>query len=296
MSEAEQQRPESPLQTERGTTTIRDTVVSQIAGMAAQEVDGVHMGGSSRSGGGLFGGGSSNNTTRGVSVEVGSVEAAIDLTMGIEYGKNVLETVEEVRRRITENVGRMTGLRISELNATVNDIVFTETGGDGAESEAVGSGAGSSSSGPRTAMPSAELRPGAGERETTPVEPRSRSYTEGTSGPVPEEPVRAEGRPVDEDETAEIRPGFETRTRRPEGSPGETGPSESTSSAGSTSSGGSTGSSESTGGASGSSSSAGDTGGVTGGETRPAPEEGDSTQRDRRRERRERRERRGEDS
>ena len=43
----ERQRQESPLKTERGSTTIQDGDVSKVAGIAAQEVDGVRMGGSS---------------------------------------------------------------------------------------------------------------------------------------------------------------------------------------------------------------------------------------------------------
>ena len=62
----------------------------------------------------------------GISVEVGRTETAIDLKMGIEYNKNILQTVEEVRRRITDRVQSMTGLRIKELNATITDITFPE--------------------------------------------------------------------------------------------------------------------------------------------------------------------------
>src|SRR5215213_5978655 len=128
MSESEQQRNESPLQSERGSTIISDTVVSSIAGRAAQEVEGVHMGGgASRTAGGVLGSiTGSESPTRGVSVEVGRTETAIDLKMGIEYNKNILQTVEEVRRRITERVETMTGLRIKELNATITDITFPE--------------------------------------------------------------------------------------------------------------------------------------------------------------------------
>jgi hypothetical protein len=39
-----QQQQESPLQTELGITTIQDGVVSTVAGLAAQEVEGVRMG------------------------------------------------------------------------------------------------------------------------------------------------------------------------------------------------------------------------------------------------------------
>lgn len=211
MTEAEQRRQESPLLSDRGVTTIKDTVVARLAGMAAGEVEGVHMGGgASRSAGGLLGGiTGSDSPTRGVSVEVGSVEAAIDLKMGIEYGKNILGTVGEVRQKITERVHTITGLNVTELNVTISDIVFPEDGQDGAEGPGQGSGAETARSVPTRTVPRQELRPGASEREVTPVEPRSRSYTEGASGPVPDEEVRAEGTPVEEDETRRLRFGEE---------------------------------------------------------------------------------------
>jgi uncharacterized alkaline shock family protein YloU len=131
MSETEGQRNDSPLLSERGVTTISDTVVSSLAGMAAQEVDGVHMGGgASRAAGGMLGSiTGSESRTSGITVEVGRTETAIDLKMGIEYNKNILQAVEEVRRRITDRVESMTGLRIKELNATITDITFPETEG-----------------------------------------------------------------------------------------------------------------------------------------------------------------------
>jgi uncharacterized alkaline shock family protein YloU len=129
MSETEGQRNDSPLLSERGVTTISDTVVSSLAGMAAQEVDGIHMGGgASRAAGGVLGSiTGSESRTSGITVEVGRTEAAIDLKMGIEYNRNILQTVEEVRRRITDRVESMTGLRIKELNATITDITLPET-------------------------------------------------------------------------------------------------------------------------------------------------------------------------
>ena len=208
MSEQDQGRYDSPLVSERGSTTISDTVVATIAGRAAQEVEGVHMGGSAtRAAGGILGSiTGSESQTRGVSVEVGAVEAAVDLTMGIEYGREILRTVDEVRRRISDRVQNMTGLRVTEMNVTISDIIFPEGGvrrralGDGARTEA------------RT-LPTRELRPGAGERETTEVSPRSRTRVEGTSGPLSEEEVRVEGRPLERDETAELRPEDVSETR-----------------------------------------------------------------------------------
>jgi uncharacterized alkaline shock family protein YloU len=117
MNQQDQPRSDSPLVSERGRTIISDTVVSTIAGMAAQEVEGVHMGGSAaRAASGILGSiTGSESQTRGVSAEIGTGEAAIDLTMGIEYGRDILRTVDEVRRRISDHVQNMTGLQITEL-------------------------------------------------------------------------------------------------------------------------------------------------------------------------------------
>ena len=63
----------------RGTNTISDTVVSKIAGIAAQEVEKIQMGGGRAAAvtgflGSITGGGASGgaNLTSGVSVEVGA--------------------------------------------------------------------------------------------------------------------------------------------------------------------------------------------------------------------------------
>ncbi|HZC18797.1 MAG TPA: Asp23/Gls24 family envelope stress response protein [Rubrobacteraceae bacterium] len=129
------QRLDSPLESERGSTTIGDSVVSRIAGIAVGEVEGVRMGGSaSRAAGGILESVTgSASQRRGVSVEVGRVEAAIDLTMGVEYGRNILELVGRVRDRITQRVESLTGLQITELNVTVSDIIFPDEKGDGRE-------------------------------------------------------------------------------------------------------------------------------------------------------------------
>ena len=127
----------SPLESDRGTTNIKSTVVERIAGLAAREVEGVHMGGgASRTAAGLLGGATgSQDQTRGVSAEVGRTEAAIDLTMAVDYGRDILRTVGRVRDRITARVEPLTGLRITELNVTISDIIFPEDGGGSAAND-----------------------------------------------------------------------------------------------------------------------------------------------------------------
>ena len=211
MSEQNQRQYDSPLVSERGRTTISDSVVSTIAGMAAQEVEGIHMGGSTaRAASGILGSiTGSESQTRGVSVEVGTVETAIDLTMGIEYGRDILQTVDEVRRRISDRVQNLTGLRVAELNATISEVIFPDEGERHRRAPEEGT-----RTEPRTLPPTRELRPGAAEREVTEVSPSSRTHTEGASGPVSEEEVRVEGEPLQEDETAELRPEDVSEARR----------------------------------------------------------------------------------
>lgn len=120
----------SPLQTERGSTSISDSVVSKIAGIASQEVDGVRMGsGGSQAVSGLIGsitGGSSGSQTQGVSVEVGQEEAALDLTLTAEYGKSIPQLAEAVRRNVANRVESLVGLRVTEVNITVSNIFFPQ--------------------------------------------------------------------------------------------------------------------------------------------------------------------------
>ncbi len=119
---------QSPLKTERGNTSIGSSVVSEVAGIAAQEVEGVQMGGgTSRAVGGFIDsvtGGSGN--TRGVSVETGEEEAAVDLTMAVEYGKAIPQISEAVRRNVIKRIENLAGLRVTEVNIAVNDVLFPE--------------------------------------------------------------------------------------------------------------------------------------------------------------------------
>jgi uncharacterized alkaline shock family protein YloU len=204
MSESEGQRNDSPLLSDRGVTTVSDTVVSQLAGMAAQEVEGVHMGGgTSRTASGVLGSiTGSESKTSGISVEVGRTETAIDLKMGIEYNKNILQTVEEVRRRITDRVESITGLRIKELNATITDITFPEQEARRRlrpakpTSDREGDSDRATDTAPETqATPQSETSE-PGERETT---------ARAEDSDVPEEEAGVEDRPPEESETTELR-------------------------------------------------------------------------------------------
>lgn len=110
----------------RGKTTIADGVVEKIAGMAAREVPGIHAlgGGLARTFGAMRdkvpGGGS--NLSRGVKVEVGERQTAIDLDVVVEYGASIPTIAADVRSNVTSALEQMTGLEVVEVNISVNDV------------------------------------------------------------------------------------------------------------------------------------------------------------------------------
>ena len=116
-----QEPPES-----RGRTTIADGVVEKIAGIAAGEVPGIHAlgGGFVRTMGAMRDRvpGGHTSAGRGVKVEVGEKQTAIDLQVVVEYGVSITDLAAEVRENVIATVERMTGLEVVEVNIAVNDV------------------------------------------------------------------------------------------------------------------------------------------------------------------------------
>lgn len=125
------QQSSSPLHSDRGNTTIQDSVVSKVAGVASQEVDGIRMGGGGSQAvsgliGSITGGSGGGGQTTGVTVEVGEEETAIDLTLTAEYGKSIPQLSEAVRRNVINRVENLVGLKVNEVNIDVTNIYFPQ--------------------------------------------------------------------------------------------------------------------------------------------------------------------------
>ena len=119
------------LSSELGSTTIADAVVTKIASIAAREVRGVYDlgGGTARAIGGMtrsvgIGGIGVDERMQGVGVEVGEREAAVDLTVVVEYGESIPQIAKTLRENITRRIEGMTGLTVTEVNIAVNDLYF----------------------------------------------------------------------------------------------------------------------------------------------------------------------------
>ena len=61
---------------------------------------------------------------QGVSVESGETEAAVDLTLVIDYGESIPRIAEAVRSQVIKRVEGITGLKVIEVNITVNDLYY----------------------------------------------------------------------------------------------------------------------------------------------------------------------------
>lgn len=122
------------LETPDGTTSIAESVVAKIAGIAAREVEGVDSLGGSIAGalagvvGRIKG---DDHKTAGVGVEVGTKQAAVDLSMTVAYPSSIHQVAEGVRRNVIDRIQSMTGLEVVEVNIAVIDLAFE--GGDDAD-------------------------------------------------------------------------------------------------------------------------------------------------------------------
>ncbi len=127
-----QEGPDSgePLRSDRDRTIVSDVVIAKIAGIAAQDVEGVRIG---RSGGASNVGSFVDSVgwdgqPRDVSVRVLEKESEIDLTMTVEYGRAIPQIIEEVRHNVISRVENQAGYGVTKVDITVKDVLVPEAG------------------------------------------------------------------------------------------------------------------------------------------------------------------------
>lgn len=109
--------------TEMGTIQIAPEVIEVIAGLATIEVQGVA---------GMSGGVASGitellgrkNLSKGVKVEVGQKEAAVDVSIVMEYGHRIPEVASEIQQNVKRAIESMTGLDVVEVNVHIHGVHF----------------------------------------------------------------------------------------------------------------------------------------------------------------------------
>lgn len=114
---------ENSIVDDYGTVKISEEVVAIIAGIAATDVPGV-----AGMSGGIAGGIAEilgrKNLSKGVKVEVGEKEAAIDLYIIVDFGARIPEVAWDIQEKVKTAVQTMTGLNVVEVNIHVQGVNF----------------------------------------------------------------------------------------------------------------------------------------------------------------------------
>ena len=110
----------------RGELTFDNDVIKKIIGLSLGNVSGLLA-----VDGGFFSHLTdklinTDNVTSGINVEVGKEQVAVDINIIVEYKKSVPEIFEEIKRVITTDINKMTGLEVVEVNVNVTDIKTKE--------------------------------------------------------------------------------------------------------------------------------------------------------------------------
>ena len=105
-----------------GTITYANEVIAIIAGVAANEVEGIA---------GMCSGGGfsdvfvrSRNIKKGVKVEIGAEEASVDLYVIVEYGTPIQIAAQDVQDSVRKAIETMTGLHVVRIDVHVNGVSF----------------------------------------------------------------------------------------------------------------------------------------------------------------------------
>jgi uncharacterized alkaline shock family protein YloU len=103
---------------------VSDIVVSKIAGIGAQEVEGVQV--SSARTLRFLDNVSTDGHPRSVSAMGGEEGVTINLTIDVEYGREIPQITETVRSSVIRTVENEVGQEVGKIDITVNDVLLPE--------------------------------------------------------------------------------------------------------------------------------------------------------------------------
>lgn len=179
--------------------TYNNEVVAIIAGLAANEVEGIAgmctVGGSLKS--------KNRKVTKGVKVEVGTEEVAVDLYVIVEYGIPIQRAAADAQENVRKAIESMTGLHVVRVDVHVQSVSFEQ------EKKALQAGAQNAAleAGESAAEPEPAKLP-----ETKKAEPDKKAEKE----PQASEPAdKAEKAKPEEKPQPKAKPKAETRKTKP---------------------------------------------------------------------------------
>jgi uncharacterized alkaline shock family protein YloU len=150
--------------------TYNNEVVAIIAGLAANEVEGIA--GMCTVSGSLMS--KNRNVTKGVKVEVGSEEVAVDLYVIVEYGIPIQRAAADAQENVRKAIESMTGLHVVRVDVHVQSVSFEQ------DKKALQAG-----------VQNAALAAGEVEQETVPVKAPEKKAEEKAKPEPKTEPAKA---------------------------------------------------------------------------------------------------------
>lgn len=113
-------------ETVKGDLVYDDKVIQKIIGVAIEKIDGLLS-----VDGGFFSNAkeklvNTDDVTAGIETEVGKKQVAVDMDIVVEYGKDIEEVANKIRKVIRDEVQKMTHLDVIEVNIRVVDIKTKE--------------------------------------------------------------------------------------------------------------------------------------------------------------------------
>lgn len=108
-----------------GSVSFATGVVETIAGLAAQEVEGVASMTSGSTGfADMFSRKSTRNFTKGVRVDIDGNMVAVDITIVVEYGSPVPDVARSIQENVKKAIETMSGLDVRNVDVHVQGVSF----------------------------------------------------------------------------------------------------------------------------------------------------------------------------
>ena len=110
-----------------GVVKVHESVIASIIRKAACSVDGVvRLAGNALVDNIAEFVGSRKVMDRAISIEMGDNSVAVEVQVILEYGCNVPEIAENIQNTITEEITRITGMRVTRIDIIVMDLETVE--------------------------------------------------------------------------------------------------------------------------------------------------------------------------
>ena len=118
-----QATPAVPGHLPAGNTSVTPAAVAKVAAAAASAVRGVYALGTGSAGAfGALREAVAHDAVVGVTAEVGTIQAAVDIVLTAEYGRPLYDLADDVRAAVYDAVEHQTGLQVIEVNVEIGDV------------------------------------------------------------------------------------------------------------------------------------------------------------------------------